>query len=160
MAYYSRKIIPVETRYKTYDGELLAIVKAFQTWQQYLEGYKHKVLVLTNHNNLCCFIKTKILSFCQVWWAQELSQYHFWIDHCKGKANGPADTLFRFPQRNRDKKEKLWAENTWILHRLQSAPINDTLLGLSMLASLSPLHQVLTWRTYALPQLCWFWNLP
>ena len=38
VAFISRKIIPVETRYKTHNGELLAIVKAFKTWRYYLEG--------------------------------------------------------------------------------------------------------------------------
>ena len=32
VAYFSRKMIPAETRYKTHDGELLAIVEAFKTW--------------------------------------------------------------------------------------------------------------------------------
>ena len=31
VAFFSRKIIPVETRYETHDGELLAIVEAFKT---------------------------------------------------------------------------------------------------------------------------------
>ncbi len=31
VAYFSRKMIPAETRYKTHDGELLAIVEAFKT---------------------------------------------------------------------------------------------------------------------------------
>ena len=31
MAYFSRKMIPTETRYETHDGELLAIVEAFKT---------------------------------------------------------------------------------------------------------------------------------
>ena len=31
VAYFSRKMIPAETRYKTYDDELLAIVEAFKT---------------------------------------------------------------------------------------------------------------------------------
>ena len=31
MAFFSRKMIPAETRYKTHDGELLAIVKTFKT---------------------------------------------------------------------------------------------------------------------------------
>ena len=70
-------MILVETRYKTYDGELLAIVETFKTWRNYLEGCKHEVLVLTNHNNLCQFMDTKSLSSRQVWWAQELSWYHF-----------------------------------------------------------------------------------
>ncbi len=31
MAFFSRKIIPAETRYKTHDDELLAIIKVFKT---------------------------------------------------------------------------------------------------------------------------------
>ena len=66
VAYFSRKMIPAETQYKTHDAELLAIVEAFKTWRHYLEGCKHEVLVLTDHNNLCRFIDTKSLSSCQV----------------------------------------------------------------------------------------------
>ena len=66
VAYFSRKMIPGETQYKTHDGNLLAIVEAFKTWWHYLEGCKHEVLVLTDHNNLCRFMDTKSLSSRQV----------------------------------------------------------------------------------------------
>ena len=75
-------MIPVETRYKTYDVKLLAIIEAFKTWRHYLEGCKHKVLILTDYNNLRRFMDTKSLSFHQVRWAQELLRYHFQIDYC------------------------------------------------------------------------------
>ncbi len=52
VAFFSKKMIPTETRYKTHDGELLAIVEAFKTWRYYLEGFKHEILMLTDHNNL------------------------------------------------------------------------------------------------------------
>ncbi len=74
-------MILAETRYETYDSELLAIVEAFKTWRYYLEGCKHKVLVLTDYNNLQHFIDTKSLSSRQVRWAQELSRYHSRIDY-------------------------------------------------------------------------------
>ena len=45
-------MILAETRYETYNGELLAIIKAFKTWRHYLEGYKHEILVFTDYNNL------------------------------------------------------------------------------------------------------------
>ena len=77
VAYFSRKMIPAKTCYETHDRELLAIVEVFNTWWHYLEGCRHKVLVLTNHNNLCQFMDTKSPSSKQVRWAQELSQYHF-----------------------------------------------------------------------------------
>ena len=45
-------MIPAKTWYETYDGKLLTIVEAFKTWKHNLKGYKHKVLVLTDYNNL------------------------------------------------------------------------------------------------------------
>ena len=59
IAFFSRKMIPAETRYKTYDSEVLAIVKAFKTWRHYLKGCKHRVLVLTDYNNIRCFMDIK-----------------------------------------------------------------------------------------------------
>ena len=90
---FPRKMIPAETRYKTHDNKLLAIVKAFKTWRHYLEGSQHELLVLTDHNNLCRFMDIKSLSSKQVRWAQKLSRYHIRIDYCQGKANKAADTL-------------------------------------------------------------------
>ena len=118
VVYFLRKIIPAKTCYRTHDGKLLAIVEAFKTWRHYLKGCKHKVLVLTNHNNLRQFMDTKSLSSRQVRWVQKLSKYHFRIDYCQGKANKAADAFSRFPQRSQNKKKKLWAENTQIFHRL------------------------------------------
>ena len=52
VVYFSQKMILAKTCYKMHDGELLAIIKAFKTWKHYLKGFKHKVLVFTDHNNL------------------------------------------------------------------------------------------------------------
>ena len=89
-------MIPIEIRYETYNGKLLAIVETFKTWRHYLEGSQHKVLILTNHNNLHQFMDIKILSFRQVHRAQELSCYQFQINYCQGKANGAADALSQY----------------------------------------------------------------
>ena len=118
VAYFFRKMIPVETWYKTHNAKLLAIVEAFKTWRHYLEGCKHKVLVLTNHNNLRRFMDTKSLSFCHIRWAQKLLKYHFRINYRQSKANRAVDALSRFPQRSLNEEEKLQAENTQILHCL------------------------------------------
>ena len=61
IAFFSRKMIPAKTQYKTHDSELLAIVEAFKTWRHYLEGCKHEAFVLTDHNNLRRFMDTKSL---------------------------------------------------------------------------------------------------
>ena len=156
-------MIPAKTRYKTYNGKLLAIVEAFKTWRHYLKGCKHEVLVLTDHNNLRRFIDTKSLSSRQVCWAQELSCYHFRIDYRQGKANAAADALSRFSQRSQDEEDELQAENGRILHRLQNSLTNASLAGFSLSASSSSslpshLHQVLICGTYVLPQLRQFWQ--
>ena len=162
VTYFSRKMIPVETRYKTYNAELLAIIKAFKIWRHYLESFKHKVLVLTDQNNLQQFMDIKSLSFRQVWWAQELSRYHFWIDYRQGKANRAANALCRFLQRTLDKEKKLPAKTTQILHCLQFSLMKASLSGLSLgLGSepdLLPLYQVLICSTHVLPQLRHFWD--
>ena len=152
-------MIPAETRYETHDGELLAIVEAFKTWRHYLEGCKHEVLVLTDHNNLRRFMDTKSLSSRQVCWAQELSRYHFRIDYRQGKANAAADALSRFPQRSQDEKDELRAENGQILHYLQNSLTNASLAGLSLPSSfLLHLYQDLIYGIYVPPQFCHFWD--
>ena len=131
LAYFLRKMIPAKTRYKTYDSELLAIIKAFKTWWHYLEDCKYKVLVFTNHNNLCRFMDIKSLSSRQVWWAKELSKYHFQINYHQGKANGAANALSRFPQQDYKEDANFWAKNTWILHRGLFLLTNASILGLN-----------------------------
>ena len=93
VAFFFKMMIPAEIWYKTHDGEQLAIVEAFKTWKYYPKSYKHEVLVFANHNNLQRLMNTKNLSSKQVWWAQKLSKYHFWIDYWQSKANGAVDAL-------------------------------------------------------------------
>ena len=81
VAYFFRKMTSPERNYKTHDGEMLAIVKAFKQWQHYLEGARHQIFVLTDHHNLKKFIETKRLSGRQICWAQEASRYNFIIDY-------------------------------------------------------------------------------
>ena len=151
VAYYSWKMIPAKTQYKTHHGELLAIVEAFKTWRHYLKDCKHKVFVLIDYNNLCRFMNTKSLSFRQVQWAQELSRYHFGIDYCQGKANRAGDALSYFSQQDDEKKANLWAENTQILYYLQFSLTNAPISGLhATVLRLLAHHQVLIYGIYAL----------
>ena len=143
-------MIPAETRYETYKSKLLAIVKAFKTWRHYLEGCKHEIFILIDYNNLCQFMNTKSLSSCQFRWSQKLSRYHLRIDYCQEKANGVANVLSCFSQKNQAKVDKLQTENTRILYKLQSSLINASLLGLSTQVELSPLYQVLIYGIYVL----------
>ena len=120
-------MILAKTRYKTHNGEFLAIVEIFKTCRHYLEDCKHEVLVLTDNNNICWFLNIKNLTSRQVCLAQKLFCYHFWINYCQGKANGAVDILFRYSQQSAEEEENLRAKNVNILHRLQSSLTNASL---------------------------------
>ena len=144
-------MILAETWYKTHDDKLLAIIEASKIWHHYLKNCKYKMLVLTDYNNLCCFMDTKSLSSRWIYWAQELFWYYFRIDYCQSKANAAADTLSRFPHKNQDKNNEFWAENSQIFYCLQNSLTNASLVELNFPSSLlSHLHQALICRTYVL----------
>ncbi len=76
----------------------------------------------------------------------------------QGKANGAADALSRCPQRSAEKEETLQAENTKILHRLQSSLARVSGLNVSGLETDVPSPAAP--RAHLLPRLCQFWNNP
>jgi len=96
IAFWSRKFIPAEQNYETYDQEMLAIVGAFKHWRHYLEGAAQAVRVLTDHNNLKGFMTLKQLNGRQARWATFLAAFDFEIEHRPGKTN-PADAPSRRP---------------------------------------------------------------
>ena len=157
VAYYSWKMIPAQTRYKTHDAKLLAIVKAFKNWRHYLEGCQYEILVLTDHNNLRWFMDTKSLSSRQVRWAQELSRYHFRIDYDQSKANGAADALSCYSQRSQGEEKIFQTENTRILQCLQSS-LTNTRTSSTPSAHVASLKHVIICKTHTLPDLCQSWK--
>lgn len=96
IAFFSKKLTPVQLRYDAHDGELMAIVAAMEHWGQYLRGVKHSVRIRTDHNNLEYFMTKRKLSGRQARWAESLSRYDFYIEHRPGKTN-PADGPSRRP---------------------------------------------------------------
>ena len=97
VAYYSRKMTPVETNYPIHDMELLAIVDAIKQWKVYLEGSKYPVDIFTDHLNLTHWSTSKELSKRQIRWAELMAPYKIRIYHVKGTENARADALSRRP---------------------------------------------------------------
>ncbi|SLM33286.1 Ribonuclease H-like domain [Lasallia pustulata] len=95
-AYFSQKMIPVERKYETHDGELLAIVKSFRHWQHYLEGSTHPV---------------------EVQWALSLSAYDFVITYRKGTLN-PADGPSQRPELQREADQEDPMEDALVIQRV------------------------------------------
>ena len=98
---------------------------------------------------------TKSSSSKQVRWAQELLCYHFWIDYRQDKANGAADILSWYFQQSVKEEKTLRAENVKILHRLQ---LSLARVSGFLMSYLSPLHQILIYRTTVFSQLNQFWT--
>ena len=96
IAYFSYKFKGPEERWDTHDKELYAIVLGFKNWRHYLQGSKHTVRVITDHNNLRYFMTTKELNAKQVRWAEKLAAFDFTIEYRKGTLN-PADAPSRRP---------------------------------------------------------------
>jgi hypothetical protein len=97
IAFFSSKMTPAECNYQIYDKELLAIVRAFETWRPDLEGTTHPIQVLTDHKALEYFMTTKKLTRRQARWAEFLADYDFQITYRPGKQNEKADALTRLP---------------------------------------------------------------
>ena len=96
IAFFSYKFKGPEVRWDTHDKELYAIVLGFKNWRHYLQGSKHMVHVISDHNNLRYFMTTKELTAKQVRWAEKLSAFDFTIEYRKGTLN-PADAPSRRP---------------------------------------------------------------
>jgi len=62
VAYYSRKITPLELNYNIYNKELLGIVTALKEWRAFLQGIEKPFMVKTDYKNLTGFLMTKKLN--------------------------------------------------------------------------------------------------
>ena len=86
-------------------------MESFKQWRHYLEGARHTIEVLTDHNNLRWFVTAKELNPRQSRWAMYLAAYDFEIHYRKGLLN-PADG----PSRRLDYKEaRPLAQYKWLL---------------------------------------------
>jgi len=93
IAYYSRKLHDAETRYPTYDRELLAIRDAIEHWRFYLHGAKFKAY--TDHSSLQHILRQRRLSTRQMGYLETLQQYDYEIAYMPGAQNQVQDALSR-----------------------------------------------------------------
>ena len=101
VAYFSKKMTPVECNYMIYDKKLLAIVKSFETWRPELASISRPnqpVKVFTDHRNLKHFMTTKQLNCRQARWTEFLSEFNFRISYRPGKEGEKPDILTRLAQ--------------------------------------------------------------
>ena len=106
VAYHSKALLPAERNYEIHDKELLAIIRALETFRHYLEGRPDTLEIWTDHSNLVYFTKKQKLSRRQARWALYLTHFTFTIIHKPGTFN-KSDALSQCP----DYKEGLAHDN-------------------------------------------------
>ncbi|CAJ0968583.1 unnamed protein product [Ranitomeya imitator] len=94
-AFFSRKFSPAERNYDVGNRELLAMKWAFEEWRHWLEGAKHRVVVLTDHKNLTYLESAKWLNPRQARWSLFFSRFDFVVSYLLGSKNVKADALSR-----------------------------------------------------------------
>lgn len=94
LAFFSKKLQPAQTRYSTYDRELLAFFLAIKHFQYFVEG--REFCVYTDHKPLTTAIFSKAeRSPRQATQLDFISQFTSDIRYVKGSENVVADTLSR-----------------------------------------------------------------
>jgi RNase H-like domain found in reverse transcriptase len=93
VAFYSRKLIPAQTRYTTTERELLSIVETLKEFRNILLG--QQIIVHTDHANLTY---TNFNSDRVMRWRLFTEECSPDLQYIKGENNVVADALSRLPQ--------------------------------------------------------------
>ena len=95
IAYFSKALKPAETRYSTFDRELLAVYLAVKHFRHFLEG--REFFILTDHRPLTYALTSSSADYTprQIRHLDLISQFTSDIRYLKGSDNGAADALSR-----------------------------------------------------------------
>ena len=98
IAYFSKKLSPIECNYDIHDKELLAIIRCLEELRGELMGLESPFVTLTDHKNLQYFMTSKKLVERQIRWSQFLSEFKFKLKFRAGKHGPVPDALSRKTQ--------------------------------------------------------------
>ena len=93
IAYESHRLQAQERSLGIYEKEILAVIRALDTWKHYLLGTPF--IIQTDHQSIKYFMTQTKLSDKQMRWANFLSQFNFHIAHIDGKNKSVFDALSR-----------------------------------------------------------------
>ena len=107
IAYFSRKLTPPETRYSTFDRELLAVYLSIRHFRHMVEGREFSVL--TDHKPLTRALSSRGTQHSprQVRHLDFISQFTSDIQHVKGAHNPVADALSRIEINALDQRQDI-----------------------------------------------------
>jgi hypothetical protein len=87
VAFTSAKLSKAEHNYTTTEQELLGVVRALEEWRCYLEGAKHRITIITDHNPLTFLQTQPTLNRRLTRWVQFLQRFDHEIKYKQGKSN-------------------------------------------------------------------------
>ena len=94
LAFFSRRLRPVETRYSTFDRELLAIYLAVRHFRHMLEG--RQFCIYTDHKPLTFALQSRTVRTArQIHHLSFIAEFTSDIRHLPGRENAIADSLSR-----------------------------------------------------------------
>ena len=94
-AYLSQRLNATQRKLGTYENELWAMIKSFQTWKHYLHGTK--IQVQTDHAPLKWFQSQAKVTDKVGRWLDFLSEFDFDVVHVPREKNAAADALSKAP---------------------------------------------------------------
>ena len=124
--FVSKSLLEIECNYAIHDKELLSVICGLEEWQHILEGTKHKVEILNDHQNLTYFCTAQNLNHHQAHWPLYLSCFDFKLIHHPGCHSVKPDALSRQVDHKREEEDN----QNQILLGLKLFHINATFCGL------------------------------
>jgi RNase H-like domain found in reverse transcriptase len=144
VTYLSQTFSDTELNYDTNDKELMAIYKAFKTWQHYLEGTEVLIDVVMDHKNLEYFCATWILFRRQARWSTFLFEFNMVIRFRPGHLRTKPNALTHHPDLYPKGEEKPYG----IVNPQNCCPVfSSTQLSISLQATVMlpvALHGIIT----------------
>ena len=92
VAFISKTFSPTERNYEIYDQELLAIIRALEEWQHYIQGSPHTTTILSDHKYLTYYREARKLNCRQARWSLYLSEFDIKLVHTPGTKMVLSDT--------------------------------------------------------------------
>ena len=94
ICYFSKKLLMYQKRYSTIEKEALALIKALEHFEVYLNTGK-RIVVYSDHNPLVFVLKNQNNNHRLLRWSLFLQSYDLNINYVKGRENVIADCLSR-----------------------------------------------------------------
>ena len=126
IAFWSRKLLPRETRYHATDREWLACVEAVaKVWRHYVAG--RPFLLRSDHAALGPLLRSTQLDLNprQLRWVERMQTFQFTFQHVAGTSNRVADALSRTPSYYANAIEIVPYPTTFSLGEIQAAAKQD-----------------------------------